>query len=298
MQKYYFDKASAGLKKFIELDIDRNNEKLSPKTLLQNITTNRKLYENKREWITSTVQSQKQTIEKKLKRYKKLYPDFIDGNIVFVIGREVIGGKPNGKDLLIGAELMASKNKEWALPIVLHEYTHTQQWMFKNVQQIFSHQPMKLTQILANAIWEGNADFMAEIVYGTPLEKFYPNHYNEFRYKNEKIIWEKFKQEMFSPLSDNKQWFYADKDFNGNKVRDIGYFIGNQICKAYYKNAKNKKQAIADMINFQLDSDEAAFQFLKSSGYATNEELKELAKRFWETKNSQKSQTPNMVFLQ
>lgn len=284
LQTYYFDKASTGLKKFIELDIDRNSEKLSAKTLLRHIAKNKDLYIRKRQWITSTIDSQKKIIEKKIKIYKTLYPEFIDGDIVFVIGREIIGGKPNGKDLLIGAEVMASENREWALPIVLHEYTHTQQWIFKNIDKIFAKQPLQLTQILANAIWEGNADFMAEKVYDKPLENFYPNHYNEFGYKHEKLIWERFKQEMFSPLTDNKQWFYADKEFNGKKVRDIGYFMGNQICKAYYNKAKDKKKAIAEMINLQLDSDESAFKFLVNSGYATQDEVVELTKRFNESK--------------
>ena len=143
---------------------------------------------------------------------------------------------------------------------------------------------MQLTQILANAIWEGNADFMAEKVYGKPLEKFYPNHYNTFGYQNEKEIWEKFKLEMFFPLTDNRQWFYAEKEFNGKKVRDVGYFVGNQICKSYYKNAKDKKKAIIDMINLPLDDDAIAFQFLVDSGYAAPEEIIELSKRFKESK--------------
>jgi hypothetical protein len=143
-----------------------------------------------------------------------------------------------------------------------------------------------LTQILANAIWEGNADFMTELVYGIPLQKFQPNHYNEFGINNEKLIWETFKNEMFSPLTDNKQWFHAEKDFNGQKVRDIGYFIGNQICKSYYNNAKDKKKAIAEMINFKLDSDEAAFEFLVKSGYATIDEIKALKQKFSESKTT------------
>ncbi|UFH57694.1 hypothetical protein [Spirosoma sp. KNUC1025] len=280
LQTYYFDQASPGLKKFIELDIDRNNQPLNAKTLLQHITQHKELYTRKRTWITATIERQKEIIETKIKAYKKLYPEFRDGDIVFVIGREVIGGKPNGKDLLIGAEVLASENKEWAVPIVLHEYTHTQQWLFRNIQTIFSKTPVRLTQILANAIWEGNADFMAEKVYGTPLERFYPHHYNSFGYQHEALIWGRFKEEMFSPLTDNKQWFYADKEFNGEKVRDIGYFIGHQICQVYYRKAKDKKKAIADMINLQLDSDEAAFGFLVDSGYATAAEVAELSKRF------------------
>ncbi len=281
---YYFDKASDGLKKFIEKDIDMNNEKLSSTTLLRNIIKNKDLYIKKRYWITNTIEIQKNIIEEKLGRYKRFYPEFRDGNIIFVVGREIIGGNVSGSSLLIGAELMASENKQWAVPIVLHEYTHRQQWLFRNIDSIFSKQPVQLTQILAQSIWEGNADFMAELVYGKPLEKFYPNHYNEFGYKHEKEIWDKFKQEMFSKLTDKKGWFGGEKDFNGKKVKDIGYFMGSQICKSYYKNAKDKKKAISDMINLKLDSDEAAFQFLTDSGYASKEEITILSEKFKESK--------------
>lgn len=276
LNTYYFDRASIGLKSFIKLH--DNDGGLDVHNLLPYVLKNKEKFAKNRFAILSVVK-QKRTILKKIKYYKKLYPEFVEGDIIFAVGRDIFGGKTFKNDLFIGVELMASDKKDWSIPIVLHEYTHTQQWIFKNLEQIIAKNPKLLPSVLANCIWEGHADFMAELTYGIPLEQFYPNHYNAFGYAHEKEIWAKFKEEMFSPVSDNKQWLYAEKDFNGLKVRDIGYFMGNQLCKSYYKNAKDKKAAIAHMMNLKLDTLEGAFQFLKDSGYATENEILELQKK-------------------
>ena len=291
LEKYYFEQGTSGLKKFIEFDRNSQGQNISQYTnaMLEYLNENKSSLMQKRPWAESALK-QKGAIEKSLKRYRKLYPEFIDGDVVFVMGRGNVGGRPLGKDLLIGAELMATDHPDWGVMIVLHEYTHTQQWIMKNAESIFSQKPMKLTQILANALWEGNADHISEIVYGKTIQEFNPKSQYVFGLAHEKEIWEKFKEEMFTPLmSDQKQWFMQqDKDFSGTKVKDIGYFMGHQICKKYYDNAKDKKKAIADMINLKLDSDEAAFQFLLDSGYPTSEEKTELTRKFLESKKSTK----------
>ena len=43
---------------------------------------------------------------------------------------------------------------------------------------------------------------------------------------------------------------------------DLGYYIGYKICEAYYQNAKDKKQAIKDILGIKDFN-----QFLKDSGY-------------------------------
>jgi hypothetical protein len=273
---FYFDKASSGLKSFIKLH-DREGG-LDANTLLPYVLKNKEKLSKNRLAILS-VEKQKPKILKKIKYYKKLYPEFKEGTIIYVVGREIFGGKPLKKDLFIGAEVMANDKNDWSIPMVLHEYTHTQQWFLNNIEQIFAKNPQFMPTVLANAIWEGHADFMAEFTYGKPLEMFYTNHYNAFGYAHEKEIWAKFKEEMFAPVNDNKQWFYRDKDFNGLKVRDIGYFMGNQLCKSYYKKTKDKKAAITHMMNLKLDTLETAFQFLKDSGYATENEILELEKK-------------------
>ena len=85
------------------------------------------------------------------------------------------------------------------------------------------------------------------------------NYGNEHR----KELWEKFQKEMLT--QETKNWLYNGNDAP-NGVADLGYFIGYEICKSYYKNAKNKKKAINEMLKLDY-SPENVMEFLKKSKY-------------------------------
>ncbi len=58
----------------------------------------------------------------------------------------------------------------------------------------------------------------------------------------------------------NKDWFGTNMK---NRPSDLGYYIGYKISEAYYKNSKDKRRAIRDILTVQ---DFAAF--LEKSRYA------------------------------
>ncbi len=64
--------------------------------------------------------------------------------------------------------------------------------------------------------------------------------------------------------TDTSRWMY-----NGvgtpDKPGDLGYWVGYRIAKAYYANASDKKQAIADLLGVD---NETAPALLKRSGWA------------------------------
>jgi uncharacterized protein YjaZ len=88
------------------------------------------------------------------------------------------------------------------------------------------------------------ADFVAELVNGESLAKTNPYGHTAFGLKNEQAVWDAFKKEMFLPFDHNMGWLYGSsgREINGEKVRDLGYFVGHQICKSYYNKAKNKNR--------------------------------------------------------
>jgi hypothetical protein len=53
-------------------------------------------------------------------------------------------------------------------------------------------------------------------------------------------------------------------------MADLGYFIGYAICGAYYRQAKDKQQAIRDIIELNYADTAATERFLKRSGYITD----------------------------
>ena len=50
--------------------------------------------------------------------------------------------------------------------------------------------------------------------------------------------------------------------------------MGYKICKAYYDNTTDKKQAIKDIIEMDVSSDEKAREFLIKSGYVSKSDIK------------------------
>ncbi|RZK92405.1 MAG: hypothetical protein EOO98_03275, partial [Pedobacter sp.] len=65
----------------------------------------------------------------------------------------------------------------------------------------------------------------------------------------EKQVWTDFSKEMY--LNRAKNWIANADQETADKPADLGYWIGYQICKAYYNQAVDKNQAVADMLNIK-----------------------------------------------
>lgn len=274
INKIYVAKASKGLKEFMELR-GGNSVEWRKLILKEKISLN-----EKRPWIMSVL-SQQSTIERKINKFKKLYPDFREGDIYFCVGINNSGGTIYDNTVYIGTEVAASNKKDWAVSLVLHEFAHTQQWTQRNIQRLKSSDTLiktyerTHTQLLGKCLEEGMADFVSELINGKSLAKTNPSGHTAFGLKNEKRIWNIFKQEMFSSFDDNKGWLYSKREINGETISDLGYFVGHQICKSYYNNTTSKKQALQKMLALDLNDANAKI-FLIESGYLTQKELMDI----------------------
>ena len=283
IQKLYLDKASSGLKTFMEL------REINALELQKMIQTKKQELIEKRPWIMSVL-SQQPMIEQKIERFKKLYPDFRDGDIYFCVGKNNSGGTIEDKTVFIGTEVVASNKENWAVSTVLHEFTHTQQWTQKNIIRLKSSEFLvkeymaNHTHLLGRCLEEGMADFVAELSYGESLAITNPSGHTAFGLKNEPEIWRSFQKEMFLKFDGNGGWLYGKREFNGQKVSDVGYFVGHQICKSYYTKAKDKKQAIKEMLDLNF-TDENAEKFLVSSGYVPKSKIGKI-KQLYKTSQS------------
>jgi hypothetical protein len=205
---------------------------------------------------------QKPEIDVKLAYFKKIYPAFIDGEVFIVMGTGVFGGRPNGRNLIIGAEVIANEKPDWAVNMALHEYVHCQQ-------------KLTYTNLLGQTILEGMADFLAELIDQKPLAKTVPNGHNAFGLKNEKAIWDEYKKYIGS---ENKgelfDWMYGSKGRTINNVtkNDLGYFMGYVFCKSYYDKAPDKTKALSDMINLDVSSNQSCKDFMIKVAYGTTKD--------------------------
>lgn len=213
---------------------------------------------------TTSLEETSALIQNHLVKLKGLYPNLQVADLFLCLGLGNSGGKPIGKDLVIGLELAlgdssintseyTSQSKKdfynsaqsgGLEHIAIHEYIHTQQ---KNVKNNY---------VLKQAIREGSCDFIAELVVNKKLNlgyiKYGYAHYDE--------TLNQLKADLVNPNYNN--WFYNSKV---ETIKDLGYFAGYAIAKKYYENSADKKKAIAEIIDLDYSNNSTIFTFLNKS---------------------------------
>ncbi|RZJ87150.1 MAG: hypothetical protein EOO20_16745 [Chryseobacterium sp.] len=210
------------------------------------------------------------SISEAIDRLRLLYPNLKPAKIYFTIGALRTGGTTLKDQVLIGSEIsMADQNTITSeFPEVfahlkpffksnpihdvvftnVHEYIHTQQ------------KTTLASTLLGQTVLEGVAEFVAVLASGqkSPLPAL------TFGKSNEEWVRHKFAQQLYNPF--NGFWLYSNA---GNEFhqRDLGYYVGYEICERFYKKAKDKKQAIAEMIELNYDDARALDNFVEKSGY-------------------------------
>lgn len=271
IQKLYVEKASKGLKEFMVL---RGGNTAKWRAFIEN---NKTALIKKRPWILSVL-NQEAEIVKRISLFKKIYPAFRDGDIYFCVGINNSGGTIEDRTVYIGTEVAANDNPNWAVPLVLHEFVHTQQWTQRNINRLRQSDQLEKEymashkQLLGKCLEEGMADFIAELVNEQPLATINPEGHTAFGLKHEQGIWDAFQKEMYLDFDWKGGWLYAQREIEGQQVSDLGYFMGYQICKRYYQKAKDKQQAIRYMLALNL-TDANAKSFFLASGYGSQKKV-------------------------
>ena len=260
INKLYIDKGTKGLHKLMEMRYYTDS------IYVDAITDYPKFFNSIRE-NTLSIKKKEKELNKGIKSFKKLYPELKDAEMYFTIGGLRTGGTVSGNMVLVGAEVamgnpatdvsefendfyentFKNQSNDRLIFLNLHEYVHTQQKGYTNVL------------VLTQAIREGACDFMTELILKSPLN----TSYSKYGRSNLDELKVQFKKEMFS--SDLSNWFY-----NGLKMgdkADLGYYIGYEIAKSYYQNAKNKKQAIKDIIELNYHDEAKVEEFLRKSKF-------------------------------
>lgn len=243
-KEYYFDKASEGMDDYMSSKVSSIN------SFIQHIQSHPKLYKTIRD-NTLKVEEYRIEIQKSFANFKELYPESKFPDVYFVMGAFTSAGTVSPSGLLIGINQMSDgenvnteeldfrdkllMNKSKYVPnVVAHELIHFQQDGMK-----------KDTITLGYVINEGMADFIGELISGnTANRKIF-----EWAKGKEKQIWSDFKKDMYYDRYYN--WIANYDTASEDSYPDLGYWIGYEICKSYYENTKDKKQAIYDMLHIQ-----------------------------------------------
>jgi len=260
INKLYINKGTKGLKTFM---IARNYSDSIYVDLIQKYPK----FWNSIRPNTLSIKNKTAELQQSINRFQQLYPDLKEAEMYFTIGGQRSAGTVSGNMVLVGAELatgnssndvsefknnwikniFAQQSLDNIVSLNIHEYVHTQQ------------KPNNSKLLLHQTIREGSCDFITELIIGSPLETAYIS-YGKAHFPTLK---EQFKAEMFSNYYAN--WLYNGG--NNPEKADLGYFIGYEICKAYYKQAKDKKQAIKDIIELDYSDEKAVEDFLRKSKF-------------------------------
>lgn len=273
IKKLYTDKGTEGLKAFMKAR-DYND------TVFVSIIDKYPKFLNSIRPNTLTIKTKTNELEASVVRLKEIYPELKEAEMYFTIGGLNSGGTVSGNKVLVGAELatglpstdvsefqddwikgvFANQSLDNIVSLNVHEYIHTQQIGDRR-------------RVLSQSIKEGACDLIAELVMNKPLER----KYLSYGAAHAAEVKDLFKKEMFTGNFAN--WLY-----NGRKKgesADLGYYIGYEICKSYYQNAKDKKQAVKDIIELNYDNNKAVEDFLTRSKFFSEKiDKKKLIKEY------------------
>lgn len=244
-QTEYLDKGSPGLKDFLRLRIK------SAETLVGTIDRMPKYYASIRP-ETLQVQRMEKRMRSAFKKFKSIYTDAVFPDVYFLIGVLNSGGTTGPSGLLIGTEMYGKTAKTpmdelsaW-LKVVLASVD--------NVPGIVAHESCHYNQnyktaadqrhLLGKSLQEGACDTIGELISGRNINE----HLKVYGKTHDEEIWRDFEADMYKP--DISKWMYnasAAKD----RPADLGYYVGYMITQAYYRNAKDKRQAVHDILNIQ-----------------------------------------------
>ncbi|HYY95763.1 MAG TPA: DUF2268 domain-containing putative Zn-dependent protease [Pyrinomonadaceae bacterium] len=252
-QREYFDKGSDGLKAF-------KRARINQCSFVETLAAHPRYYASIRE-STLRVQSMQGQMRESFRKLKALYDGAVFPDVYFLVGCMNSGGTTADAGLLIGAEMYGRtpdtpeeeldgwlkqvlKPVELVPHIVAHELVHYQQ-----------KYPAGARTLLAASIKEGAADFVGELISGKNTNQ----HLHVYGNPRERELWEAFKREMNGTNTSN--WLYQGESAK-DRPADLGYYVGYKICEAYYRAAKDKRQAVKDILEIKDFN-----RFLEDSGY-------------------------------
>lgn len=244
MKQLYFDRASLGMEDYMGAKVS------SIDFFIEHIRSAPKFYAAIRNNTYKTDQYKPLFLTSYLKM-KSLYEKSKFPDVYFMIGAFTSGGTVTDLGLLLGVNQVAgdpsvpldelsfqkrtrANNVELLPNLLAHELVHYQQDGMKND-----------TTTLSFVIREGMGDFIGELISGGTANKVL----FDWAKGKEKQIWNKFKPDMYFDRYSN--WIANSKGSTPDNLPDQGYWMGYQICKAYYEQSKDKKQAIYDMLHIQ-----------------------------------------------
>ena len=254
-QKMYIDEATVGFKSYLKKRDKEVGE------LVKGINTMIPFYESIRE-NTLLAKDYEKEIRAGFYALKYLYPDAVFPEVYCFIWYFLKSGSTvSDKGLLIAMETQATANDTPLdkFPEIHHPMIRSMN--LQNLAALIVHESIHMQQpniktesLLARAIKEGSADFLAELATGHNPSQSVHDMVNP----KERELWAEFKGVMRG--NKNLEWIHTiPKD----RPAGLGYWMGYKIVNAYYQKQPDKQYAIKQLLT--TTDYEAIY---KESGYS------------------------------
>ena len=248
LQSLYFDRASPGLRMFME------KYDLGAKRLIKAMANNPEAYERIPD-VLLALRRNVPTFRKSYRDISEILPEAVFPPTYFLVSGHRGIGSGSIEGPLISIEKRSAANVAELTPTLVHEMIHMQQLaaVGEAYFDIFSGLGRNL---LALSIREGAATFFAEVIAGGSKHK---NEARAYLASHEAEIWQAFQKDMLSV--DIGDWLWK-KPANPEQPQDMGYAMGARIVEEFYENAEDKGRAASEVMaitNYPA--------FLERSGY-------------------------------
>ena len=244
-QTEYLDKGSPGLKDFLLLRIK------SAENLVKTIDKMPKYYASIRPQ-TLQVKRMEKRMRTAFRKFKSIYPEAVFPDVYFLVGVANSGGTTGPSGLLIGAEMYGKTPKSPTEE--LSPWLRAVLTTAENVPAIVAHESCHYNQryntardqrhLLGKALQEGACDTIGELISGRNIN----DHLKVYGRTHDADIWRDFEADMYKP--DFSNWVY-NASTSKDRPADLGYYVGYLITQAYYRNAKDKRKAVYDILNIK-----------------------------------------------
>lgn len=259
LQNLYLDKGTEGLQSLLKV---RNYR---PKDFIDAIHQYPEFWKSLRKNSLQT-QTLYAEIEKDIEKLRKIYPDLQTSTIYFLVGAFRTNGTIEGNKVLIGSELalgdettFISEFPEYRQKFYREFHPKANIALLSTHEYVHTQQKEPLDNLLSYCLYEGVAEFVSCLATGkksnTPAIDFGKLHSAE--------VLNQFLKDFY--FSDNLyNWLWGEST-NEWKVRDLGYYIGYEICERYYNQATDKKQAIKTLITLDYHNEKEVERIIDQS---------------------------------
>lgn len=253
LQQDYLDKGSEGLIEFAKM------RRITGERIAAANAERPALYVNARRCV-EVLPAVKIRLGAALSKLDELYPAPGFPPVTLAIGRGKPVGTANASGVMIGLESLCAVDflnpnlEDRFVHVIAHEYGH--------VLQPGAQVENPESTVLQASLIEGGAEFVAELISGS----IGYGHLLTATRGRELELETAFVADL-DKKAEGSAWLY-----NGvgtpERPGDLGYWVGYRIAKAYYRQAKDKKAALREIIEV---SDAKAF--LAKSGWRPGMEL-------------------------